>query len=197
MAKMRAVQVKFWLDPYVEKLTIHERYLFLYLITNPHTNLTGMYELGLRRMSFETLMTEDELIKILARFRKDEKIYYQGDWIIIKNFIKNQKLNPSIRVGIDKELDALPEWLKNWVIPTKEDNQLTLTIQSGDSLPTDSPQSATIEANLIKSNLIKSNSNKTKGFKNLEKPKPPGLLSERYRKVQEQKAKLGKDKTIK
>lgn len=39
MAEQRMVQTAFWYDDYVSSLTRDERYFFLYVLTNPHTNI--------------------------------------------------------------------------------------------------------------------------------------------------------------
>jgi len=39
MNKLRCVNTKFWEDPFVEELNATGKLIFLYLITNPLTNL--------------------------------------------------------------------------------------------------------------------------------------------------------------
>ncbi len=54
LAKQRIVNTKFWDDSYITRLTPTEKLLFLYLITNPLTNISGVYELPLKRVAFDT-----------------------------------------------------------------------------------------------------------------------------------------------
>ena len=41
--KHRYIKTKFWDDSYIIELNPHEKLLFLYLITNPLTNIAGVY----------------------------------------------------------------------------------------------------------------------------------------------------------
>lgn len=128
MAKKRYVDTKFWSDSYITDLDPLERYLFLYFLTNEHTNLCGIYEIPLRVMAFETGIDTTALTNMLGRFEKDKKILYKNNWIAITNFIKNQVLNPSVMEGIQRELSEVPPELKVLLD--------TSPIQLGDSLGT-------------------------------------------------------------
>jgi len=50
----RTVDAAFWTDPKVRKLTPEGRLLFLYLITNPHTHVSGLYYLPTLIVQHET-----------------------------------------------------------------------------------------------------------------------------------------------
>ena len=64
MASYRNIQMSFWTDAKVlENFTAMEKYVYLYLLTNPHTSLCGCYEI-----SFVTAATETALKK--ADFKK-------------------------------------------------------------------------------------------------------------------------------
>ena len=76
MAKFRTVNTRFWSDGYIEGLDPSEKLLYLYLLTNPNTDICGIYELSLRDMAFHTGFDKDMLMKILGRFQYDEKVYY-------------------------------------------------------------------------------------------------------------------------
>jgi len=128
MSKKRYIDTKFWSDNYIIELAPLEKYLFLYFISNEHTNLCGFYELPLRIMAFETGLDQVALKKMLAKFEKDSKVLYKEGWLIIKNFIKNQVLNPSIVEGIDREMKQIPSSLE-WVLNTD-------WVQSGNRLGT-------------------------------------------------------------
>ena len=41
-AVYRYVYSTFWEDPFVQGITPEDKYFYLYLITNPHTNQCGM-----------------------------------------------------------------------------------------------------------------------------------------------------------
>lgn len=100
------INTNFWSDDSVQDLKPLEKYLFLYFLTNEHTNIAGIYELSIKTICFETDMKKDEVSK--AMHRLSTFILYLDGWIVIKNFIKNQALNPKIRTGIERVVKTLP-----------------------------------------------------------------------------------------
>lgn len=109
MAKERMVNTKFWDDTYIVNLDPIEKLLFLYFITNPLTNISGVYEIQLRRIAFDTGIDKDMVQKIIERFSRDNKIFYEEGWVGIKNFAKHQKNNPKIKKGIEIGLNSAPK----------------------------------------------------------------------------------------
>ena len=108
MAKFRYINTKFWNDSFVVGLDPLEKFLFLYFLTNEHTNIAGIYELPLRVMAFETGIDKDMLPKMIEKF--DGRIYYIEGRIFIKNFIKNQDTSSKdVKEGIKKIIRELPE----------------------------------------------------------------------------------------
>src|SRR6185369_4096429 len=64
VAKQRFVNTKFWSDKWVrQKLNPLDRYLFLYFLTNEHTNICGMYELPIETMAFESGLDKEDLMR--------------------------------------------------------------------------------------------------------------------------------------
>jgi len=115
--KYRLVKTKFWTDSYVlDKLNPVDKLLYLYLITNPYTDISGVYELPLQVMAVETGIDRENIERvILPRFEKDGKIMYQDGWVAIKNFKKHQSLNPSVQKGIEDGLSKAPHKLRVFV----------------------------------------------------------------------------------
>ncbi|MCZ6703427.1 MAG: hypothetical protein O6940_10355 [Ignavibacteria bacterium] len=110
-AKERYINTKFWDDSYIIGLTPTEKLLFIYFITNPLTNIAGVYEISTQRILFDTALTKLRLEKILKKFDTDGKIKYDNGWVVIRNFIKHQKENPKIITGIENELAKVPKQL--------------------------------------------------------------------------------------
>ena len=54
MAKNRMVNTRIWSDPRVLELDPSEKLLWVYLITNDHTSICGIYEIHSRVISMET-----------------------------------------------------------------------------------------------------------------------------------------------
>jgi len=68
MAIYRNVQMTFWTDAkVVDNFTPEDRYFYLYLLTNPHTNLCGCYEISFKQISDETGYTKEVVERLLER----------------------------------------------------------------------------------------------------------------------------------
>lgn len=52
--KMKSIPAGFWTSPRTEAFTAADRFLYLYLLTNPHGNLCSCYEISLRTIAHET-----------------------------------------------------------------------------------------------------------------------------------------------
>lgn len=108
MAKQRYVNTKFWSDTFISELNPLDRYLFLYFLTNEHTNIAGVYELPLKTISFETGLELDMLKKMLKRLLG--KIVYIDGWVCIKNFQKHQSAeSATVKKGIEVEMSKIPD----------------------------------------------------------------------------------------
>lgn len=108
MSSMRYVNTDFWSDAYVvDHLNPLDRYLFIYLFTNPHTNVAGVYELSTRIMSFETGIEREELLRMLKRL--EPKVKYVGGWVILQNGIRHQNYHsPKMKISINRWLNNCP-----------------------------------------------------------------------------------------
>lgn len=70
MATYRTVYLQFWTDPKVDdEFTPEDKYFYLYLITNPHTNICGCYEIGEKQCSRETGYNQETVSRLLKRFQ--------------------------------------------------------------------------------------------------------------------------------
>jgi hypothetical protein len=113
MAKQRYINTHFWDDGYIRGLTATEKLLFLYLLTNPLTNIAGAYEIGLDRMEFDTQIGRETLEQILKKFQLDKKVAYREGWVFIANFIKNQSMSDKVLIGIVDAAKRCPDWIKD------------------------------------------------------------------------------------
>jgi len=126
MAQKRYINTSFWTDNYVlDKLSPDARYVFLYLLTNPNTNIAGKYEISLRQMAFQTGYDDAMLLKMLGRLEKDEKLIYRGGWIVLLNWEKHQGKSPQVLEGIKRINESLPSWLQD-LIKEAESGQTTM-----------------------------------------------------------------------
>ena len=109
MAIYRNISLTFWEDnKVVDDFTYKDKYFFLYLLTNPHTNIIGCYEVSIKQMSNELGMEKSEVEELLARMEQVHKvILYAGETkeILIKNWhkynwTKSEKLKKPIKENI-------------------------------------------------------------------------------------------------
>ena len=114
----RSVNTSFWSDPYIESLSPDEKLLFLYLLTNDNTNMLGIYQTTIRRISFETGLTEKAVNKSLERFSKDGKVRFEMErYILIPNFLKHQKMNTNMQKSAIDTYNDLPKELRFKELP--------------------------------------------------------------------------------
>jgi predicted regulator of amino acid metabolism with ACT domain len=128
MSKKRYVNTSFWRDDYISNLDPSEKLLFLYFLTNPDTNISGIYQIPVNIIAADTGFNREMVWKIIERFSKDGKIRYQHGWIAIKNFIKNQnEKSPQVIKGIENEITKAPKVLREWVQEGKTEGIDTLS----------------------------------------------------------------------
>ena len=75
MALYRTISLSFWTDAkVVDSFTPEDRYFYLYLFTNPHTNLAGCYEISIRTMVNETGYSKETIERLLVRFVNEHQV---------------------------------------------------------------------------------------------------------------------------
>ncbi|MCL4418425.1 MAG: hypothetical protein M1365_17360 [Actinobacteria bacterium] len=92
MAVFRKIRIDFWQDRYILKLTSEEKYFFLYLLSNPHTRQSGIYEISTDIIAFETGLDEKKVSEYIQKFCKDGKIKFnkKNSEIMIINWLKKE-----------------------------------------------------------------------------------------------------------
>lgn len=68
MALYRTIRLTFWTDTKVaEDFTPEDKYFYIYLMTNPQTNLAGCYELSMKIASDQTGYSRETISRLLDR----------------------------------------------------------------------------------------------------------------------------------
>ena len=124
MSKLRSVSTGTWSDPWFEELDPKKKLIFLYLITNEKTNMLGIYEASVKKISFETGINKEDVSTCLNHFEKDGKIKYQNNFIILVNFLKHQNFNTNMKKGAIKVYELLPKGLKANNLKLDESNAI-------------------------------------------------------------------------
>lgn len=75
MAIYRTINLSFWTDSKVdEDFTPEDKYFYLYLLTNPQTNICGCYEVSIKQMSNQTGYNKDTIERLIKRFEDVHRI---------------------------------------------------------------------------------------------------------------------------
>ena len=104
----RKIMTIFWQDAKVsEQMNIHERYLFLYFLTNPHTNLSGLYEITIKQIADETGFSRKDVALLMNKLEELKVIKYDGktNELFIINWSRyNWNKSNKILKGVENEL---------------------------------------------------------------------------------------------
>ncbi len=106
------VHQSFWTDRKImEDCTPEERYFLLYLLSNPHGNITGVFELGFKQMSVETGYTEDTVRNLINRLQDVHGVIrYSPETreILIINWYKyNWSRSERFLVGVQRAVSGI------------------------------------------------------------------------------------------
>lgn len=112
MAIYRNIQMSFWTDTKVaDEFTPEDKYFYLYLFTNPHTNLAGCYEIGIRHIVNETGYSKETVERLLKRFSEEHKVaYYNNETkeILLVNWHKyNWTSSEKYRTPLKKQIENI------------------------------------------------------------------------------------------
>ena len=112
----RSLNTSFYTDPYIEDLSRDERDVYLTLLLNPQNNLSGVYEISLKKLADYAKMQIEDVRKAVNVLMDDGKILYINSWVAIKNQIKNQAINPNMAKSVVDILRQVPMTMKVFVL---------------------------------------------------------------------------------
>lgn len=112
MANTRRISTRVWDDSWFGELKPDEKLLFLYFLLNTSTNMIGFYEISSKKIMFDTGLTEKRYDDAMETLLSSGKVLRQGDYIRVKNFIKHQSFNPSLKKRAIADVNALPKEYK-------------------------------------------------------------------------------------
>ncbi len=116
MERSRIIHTRIWNDPFVEDMPAQYKLLFIYLLTNSHTNLLGVYEISISRITFETGLTREDVVAGLEYLGEKRRAYYTHNYIILPNFLKNQRLNRNMQMSVITAFDNLPSEVRSIIL---------------------------------------------------------------------------------
>lgn len=89
----RRVHTTLWSDGFFLELPNSAKYLFLYLLTGPRTNLLGLYEISLKAIARDTDLTDEQVAGGLSLLEKTGEVRYLSGWVWIKSGIERNVTN--------------------------------------------------------------------------------------------------------
>lgn len=112
MAVYRNVQISFWTDAKItDEFTPEDKYFYLYLFTNPHTNLCGCYEISIKQVAWETGYSRDTILRLIERFESIHHVVRYNDGtreILLVNWSKyNWTSSDKFRKPLLKEIESV------------------------------------------------------------------------------------------
>jgi len=112
--KTRIIKTRYWVDSTVHSLSKNSRYLFLYLLTSPHINLCGIFELPDEYICIDTGLNAKEVQKAKEELIACGKAIFRLSWVYIKNADKHNgyRNSPSNEIAYTRELKSIPAEIK-------------------------------------------------------------------------------------
>lgn len=138
--KTRILHTKMWEDEFFAELTPTEKLLFIYYITNLRIGLTGIYELSDRIISFETGLNRDQIEKTNEKFQTAGKIFFNGNWIFVRNANKLGGYNgEKISKAMENEVSLIPTAIYEYFSKVLEKTDTLSEGYDGVSVKSDTP----------------------------------------------------------
>lgn len=114
MAFYRNISMSFWTDSKVDDdFTPEDKYFFLFLMTNPHTNICGCYEISMKQMERETGYNTDTVKRLLHRMEKMHNVIRYSEKTKEVLIVNWGKYNWSASEKVQKAVIAVAEHIKH------------------------------------------------------------------------------------
>ena len=137
MAVYRNIQISFWTDAKVaDEFTPEDKYFYLYLFTNPHTNLCGCYEISKKQVSWETGYSIDTVDRLIDRFVRIHKVIAfskETKELLLLNWHKyNWTSSDKFRKPLLKEIESIKcGEFKDYLIKIYDGDTVSIPYQYG------------------------------------------------------------------
>jgi hypothetical protein len=128
MAGYRQLHTRMWSsDQWFADLPKGQKLLFIYLFSNERASVSGLYELPMRVIAFETgLSVEDEIKPALQAFAQADKVLYdfEKQVVWVRKMLKYQaSTSPKVKNRIKTDVASVPDcplktrWLSEYTLP--------------------------------------------------------------------------------
>lgn len=140
-----------WSDPWFETLELDEKLLFVYLVTNSHSSISGIYEITKRVIAFETGIPEERVVEILQAMEVDGRVLYDdAESIVWVVNMRSYQCNNSPKQIKRAEDDVM-------LIPNCKVKELYLNYYYGEGFIEPQPPKPQPKAKQIVSPLVEAN----------------------------------------
>lgn len=122
MAFYRQIYSTFWTDPKIDDdFSPEDKYFYLYLLTNAHTNACGCYEISMKQFTRELGYNEDTVRLLIKRMEESHKVIrysQETKEVLLLNWSKyNWSASPNFIIGIEECIPYIKnEEFKEYVI---------------------------------------------------------------------------------
>ncbi len=105
----RSVENSFWTDPDVKALSPETKLLFLYLITNPHGHISGLYHLPLEYAVMDTGLSMEQVRRGIDTLSMGHRAYFDPstDMVLVARMLKYQGRGGKITSCVQKHVLGL------------------------------------------------------------------------------------------
>jgi hypothetical protein len=93
MADYRQIHTCIWKDSWFLELGSDHKLLFIYLFSNERANLTGLYDLSVKVMVFETDLDKATIQAGLDLFAADGKVHYENGMLWVPSLMRHNAKN--------------------------------------------------------------------------------------------------------
>ena len=116
--KSRIVKISLWYEDNFANLSKDGKLLFLYLITCPFIELTGIFKFPRQHVLLETGLNETELKKALVDLEKIKKAFLYKEWIYIPKTEKHNNFSSGhwTGKGFKREMSEIPKEIYKYFI---------------------------------------------------------------------------------
>ncbi|MBQ9041468.1 MAG: hypothetical protein IJ111_01470 [Eggerthellaceae bacterium] len=108
----RNIVTDFWTDSKVERMSSFGKLLMLYILTAPHGNLSGCFEVTFRRIEIETGLTAQQAKKAMKELCAEGMLAYRVETseVLIRNWWKyNWNSSPKTGKSLAKCIDSVKD----------------------------------------------------------------------------------------
>jgi len=129
--KTRILHTKLWKDSFFSKLSISEKILFVYFLTNEKVNIIHCYEITDREIMFDTGINSPTIEVFKQKVTEAKKMFFFKDFVYLYNATKYENYTGGKNEAAkEKLIDEMNPEIKGWFINIKN-NPINTSIDRG------------------------------------------------------------------